>query len=95
MNIGGTLINMGKDEEALLHLQKGLFTLSSRSVGRAPLVPRESVLFIGTRFSNLYTAVDTPAKGRVGVGPDFCTDLGVVYACMGELDNALAQHQRR
>ena len=27
----------------------------------------ESVLFIGTLFSNLYTAVDTPAKGRVGV----------------------------
>ena len=25
---------------------------------------RESVLFIGTQFSNLYTAVDTPAKGR-------------------------------
>ena len=25
-----------------------------------------SVLFIGTQFSNLYTAVDTPAKGRVG-----------------------------
>jgi hypothetical protein len=24
------------------------------------------VLFIGTQFSNLYTAVDTPAKGRVG-----------------------------
>jgi len=23
---------------------------------------RESVLFIGTRFSNLYTAVDTPAE---------------------------------
>jgi hypothetical protein len=23
---------------------------------------RESVLFIGTQFSNLYTAVDTPAK---------------------------------
>jgi hypothetical protein len=23
-------------------------------------------LFIGTQFSNLYTAVDTPAKGRVG-----------------------------
>jgi hypothetical protein len=30
------------------------------------LKPRESVLFIGTQFSNLYTAVDTPAKGRVG-----------------------------
>jgi hypothetical protein len=26
---------------------------------------RESVLFIGTQFSNLYTAVDTPAMGRV------------------------------
>jgi hypothetical protein len=26
----------------------------------------ESVLFIGTQFSNLYTAVDTPARGRVG-----------------------------
>jgi hypothetical protein len=24
-------------------------------------------LFIGTQFSNLYTAVDTPARGRVGV----------------------------
>ena len=29
--------------------------------------PTESVLFIGTQFSNLYTAVDTPAKGHVGV----------------------------
>jgi len=28
---------------------------------------RESVLFIGTQFSNLYTAVDTPARGRVVV----------------------------
>jgi len=26
---------------------------------------KERVLFIGTQFSNLYTAVDTPAKGRV------------------------------
>jgi hypothetical protein len=26
---------------------------------------RESVLFIGARFSNLYTSVDTPARGRV------------------------------
>ncbi len=25
---------------------------------------RERVLFIGTRFSNLYTSVDTPARGR-------------------------------
>ena len=29
--------------------------------------PRERVLFIGTQFSNLYTAVDTPVRGRVGV----------------------------
>ena len=29
---------------------------------------KKSVLFIGTTpFSNLYTAVDTPAKGRVGL----------------------------
>jgi hypothetical protein len=33
-----------------------------------------SVLFIGTQLSNLYTAVDTPAKGRVGV----C----VVFVCL-------------
>ena len=25
---------------------------------------RERMLFIGTQFSNLYTAVDTPARGR-------------------------------
>jgi hypothetical protein len=29
----------------------------------------ERVLFIGTQFSNLYTAVDIPARGRVGVTP--------------------------
>ena len=34
---------------------------------------RERVLFIGTQFSNLYTAVDTPARGRVG--------LCVVFVC--------------
>jgi hypothetical protein len=31
------------------------------------LVWKERVLFIGTQFSNLYTAVDTPARGRVVV----------------------------
>jgi hypothetical protein len=30
------------------------------------------VLFIGTPFSNLYTAVDTPAKGSVGVSHSTC-----------------------
>ena len=33
------------------------------------------MLFIGTQFSNLCTAVDTPAKGRVGVCVVF------VFAC--------------
>ncbi len=33
--------------------------------GAVRALARESVLFIGTRFSNLYTAVDTPARGRV------------------------------
>ena len=40
---------------------------------RADDYVRESVLFIGTKFSNLYTAVDTPARGRVVV----C----LVFAC--------------
>ena len=31
------------------------------------LTVRERVLFIGTRFSNLYTSVDTPTRGRVVV----------------------------
>jgi hypothetical protein len=36
------------------------------------------VLFIGTQFSNLYTAVDTPARGRVGVCVVF---VCLVFAC--------------
>ena len=32
---------------------------------------RERELFIGTQCSNLYTLVDTPAKGRVGGGGVF------------------------
>jgi hypothetical protein len=38
----------------------------SRWIGSGPRTMVESVLFIGTQFSNLYTAVDTPARGRVG-----------------------------
>jgi hypothetical protein len=43
-------------------------TYNACQLARTPLladVPRESVLFIGTQFSNLYTAVDTPAMGCV------------------------------
>jgi hypothetical protein len=36
---------------------------------------RERVLFIGTQFSNLYTAVDTPARGRV-------SGVCVVFVCL-------------
>jgi hypothetical protein len=39
---------------------------------------RECVLFIGTQFSNLYTAVDTPARVRVGVCVVF---VCLVFAC--------------
>ena len=45
--------------EALVHQQLRLL----RRAGR------ERVLFIGTQFSNLYTTVDTTARGRVGVVP--------------------------
>ncbi len=43
---------------------------------------RESVLFIGTQVSNLYTAVDTPAMGRVVVStvwrqPGCVRDFGI------------------
>ena len=34
------------------------------------------MLFIGTQFSNLYTAVDTPARGRVESG----WEAGVIKA---------------
>jgi hypothetical protein len=53
-------------------------------VSQYPWVPtvgnrvRERVLFIGTQFSNLYTAVDTPAKGRVTVCVVF---VCLVFAC--------------
>jgi predicted MFS family arabinose efflux permease len=33
------------------------------------------VLFIGTQFSNLYTAVDTPARGRVVVCLGLCVSM--------------------
>ena len=42
-------------------------TVEPMSIGgkRWELLVRECVLLIGTQFSNLYTAVDTPARGRV------------------------------
>jgi hypothetical protein len=50
------------------------------------------VLFIGTQFSNLYTAVDTPAMGRVvsvRTGATGCWQLGVELGDMGLQDPKL------
>jgi hypothetical protein len=43
-------------------------------------------MFIGTQFSNLYTAVDTTAKGRVGV----C----VVFVCLVFVCKYVLRHSR-
>jgi len=47
---------------------------------------RERVLFIGTQFSNLYTTVDTPARGRVCV----C----VVFVCLVSACKYVLGHSR-
>jgi hypothetical protein len=49
------------------HLTMAKEVVDRAGEGRAygNLCIRERVLFIGTQFSNLYTAVDTPAMGRV------------------------------
>jgi hypothetical protein len=41
-----------------------------------------SVLFIGSQFSNPYTAVDTPAMGRVG---EFITYSNFVFAARNRI----------
>ena len=42
-------------------IHNGESILAGGSPAAPPLWQRDDVLFIGTRFSNLYTAVDTPA----------------------------------
>ena len=42
---------------------------------------RECVLFIGTQFSNLYTAMDTPARGRVVCNKCVAKMTGVPMCC--------------
>ncbi len=51
------------DIQTSLHINSPQYR---RSVYAPQQNRRESVLFIGTQFSNLYTTVNTPAKGRVG-----------------------------
>jgi hypothetical protein len=43
------------------------------------------VLFIGTQFSNLYTAVDTPARGRVGASEEQARQLSSNLNALGVL----------
>jgi hypothetical protein len=59
-----------------VHCANGL--IRQRQRNRMISKVRESVLFIGTQFSSLYTAVDTPARGRVGVCVVF---VCLVFAC--------------
>jgi hypothetical protein len=63
-----------------IHIQSVLRLIHSSDLSDNgdPLNGRESVLFIGTQFSNLYTAVETPARGRVGVCVVF---VCLVFAC--------------
>jgi hypothetical protein len=62
-----------------LHQRCHRASAQARSLS-CPPIPRprrrESMLFIGTQFSNLYTAVDTPAKGRVGNREDSAPHCG-------------------
>jgi hypothetical protein len=53
---------------------------------RQRLQQRESLLFIGTQFSNLYTAVDTSARGRVVV----C----LVFVCLVFVRKYVLGHSR-
>jgi hypothetical protein len=47
---------------------------------------RERELFIGTRFSNLYTAVDTPARG--------CVVVCLVFVCLVFVCKYVLGHSR-
>ena len=53
---------------------------------------RECVLFIGTQFSNLYTAVDTPARGRVVVCLVF---VCLVFVCKYVLGHSVCKYVLR
>ena len=53
---------MGLNKDFLDHIYQDRAALHRF---RKRVSARESVSFIGTQFSNLYTAVDTPARGRV------------------------------
>jgi hypothetical protein len=61
------------DTTIYIHTDTTIYIHTSTQPGR------ERVLFIGTQFSNLYTAVDTPARGRVGVCVVF---VCLVFVCM-------------
>ena len=50
------------------------------------------MLSIGTQFSNLYTAVDTPARGRVGVCVVFMPPRPAADAALIHTGSSAALH---
>jgi hypothetical protein len=58
------VLKAGEHSCRMTHANREFQVASTRASAR---FVRESVLFIGTQFSKLYTAVDTSARGRVGV----------------------------
>ena len=58
------VLKAGEHSCRMTHANREFQVASTRASAR---FVRESVLFIGTQFSKLYTAVDTPARGRVVV----------------------------
>ena len=57
--LGPSIVSLNTQKFRLLLLGCGLLTKF------LPVCHGERVLFIGTRFSNLYISVGTPARGRV------------------------------
>jgi hypothetical protein len=57
-----------EDDQSPLALSSPQDVTSRNSVDSAAITARESVLSIGTYFSNLYTTVDTPPRGEFQKG---------------------------
>jgi len=73
---------------------------SPRSVSLPPSTHplREKVLFIGTRFSNLYTAVDTPAEAAWFIhtqGLIVSSQQSLVCVCVTERERERARERER
>ena len=80
------------DDEQSMQEATGMPTQRSRCSKK-----RASVLFIGTQFSNLYTAVDTPARGRVvcAAAPAGCHSRRRTKWWRRKLSSMVWRHRRR